>query len=411
MLPSTGIVITLMAMIAFGLGSMTICLPSMSEWGRYFSEEQSFVQLTFSAFVIAYGFSQVIYGPLSDLYGRRKVALVGFSIALFGSLLASVAENITILIVGRFIQGAGAASGMVIGRAMIQDYFDGKDRARMMAYIGMVMGLCPPLAIIIGGQIHVLFDWRSTFLFISFFGAVVTVAIYKFLPARQKEEIPENNWFTELLSAYKMLLKNPAYLAYVGVVAMSTSAFYIFLTGLPLLLAKNHVGPAMIGWYVAVIPLTYILGNFLASRLLKITSESNLLAAGLTLSLAGPTIVLVFSQIGLTSPLFVTLPLTLMGLGHGLLMPPALAGTVGMIPSIAGAAAGGAGLAQQLAGATGGYVVGTVSHDNPTYLALLLMTSALFAIMSYVLLKFFERSKHSGKDSENDNRPSENYSL
>ncbi len=240
---------------------------------------------------------------------------------------------------------------------------------------------------------------------------MVTVAIYKFLPVRQKEKIPENNWFTELLSAYKMLLKNPAYLAYVGVVAMSTSAFYVFLTGLPLLLAKNHVGPAMIGWYVAVIPLTYILGNFLASRLLKITSENKLLAAGLTLSLAGPTIVLVFSQIGLTSPLFVTLPLTLMGLGHGLLMPPALAGTVGMIPSIAGAAAGGAGLAQQLAGATGGYVVGTVSHDNPTYLALLLMASALFAIMSYVLLKFFERSKHSGKDSENDNRPSENYSL
>ena len=121
MLPSTGIVITLMAMIAFGLGSMTICLPSMSEWGRYFSEEQSFVQLTFRAFVIAYGFSQVIYGPLSDLYGRRKVALVGFSIALFGSLLASVAATITILLVARFVQGAGAASGMVIGRAMIPD--------------------------------------------------------------------------------------------------------------------------------------------------------------------------------------------------------------------------------------------------------------------------------------------------
>ena len=115
----------LLAQIVFGLLAMTICLPSMQEWGENFSTDATRVQLTFSAYVIAYGVSQVIYGPLSDRYGRRPVVLGGLLIALAGSLGAVFAPGIDELILARAVQGLGAGATMVVGRSLVQDFFAG----------------------------------------------------------------------------------------------------------------------------------------------------------------------------------------------------------------------------------------------------------------------------------------------
>ena len=156
-------VANLLAQIAFGLLAMTICLPSMQEWGSIFSAEQSQVQLTFSGFVMAYGGLQLVYGPLSDRHGRRAILFAGLTLGLAGSVLAACASDIQGLVLARVLQGAGSAAGMVVGRSMVQDLFQGPERTRVMAFIGMVLGLCPPLATVVGGQLHVRFGWQANF--------------------------------------------------------------------------------------------------------------------------------------------------------------------------------------------------------------------------------------------------------
>ncbi len=118
----------LLASVAYGLLAMTACLPSMPSWAGLFDVEQASVQLTFSAFVIAYGGAQVFYGPLSDRHGRRRLLLLGFALAALGSLACALATQLPMLIAARALQGVGAAAGMVIGRAMVQDFFSGADK-------------------------------------------------------------------------------------------------------------------------------------------------------------------------------------------------------------------------------------------------------------------------------------------
>jgi MFS transporter, DHA1 family, multidrug resistance protein len=148
------LVFTLLAQICFGLVMLTLCLPSMQTWGATFDVSQATVQLTFSAYVLAFGFFQLVFGPLSDQHGRRPVVLAGLTVALLGSILGMLADGMNTLIAARFLQGAGAAAGIVAGRASVHDLFDGATRTRVMAYVGMAMGLCPPIATVVGGQLH-----------------------------------------------------------------------------------------------------------------------------------------------------------------------------------------------------------------------------------------------------------------
>ena len=117
--------INLLAQISFGLIAMTICLPSMQEWGALFDASQARVQLTFSAYVLAFGLFQLVYGPLSDRHGRKGVLMAGLALLALGSLVAALAPNLDVLIAARVLQGAGSAAGTVVGRAMVQDRFHG----------------------------------------------------------------------------------------------------------------------------------------------------------------------------------------------------------------------------------------------------------------------------------------------
>ena len=153
---------TLLAQIAFGLIAMTICLPSTQEWGALFGATQAQVQLTFSGFVVAFGVFQLVYGPLSDRYGRKGVLVTGLALMALGSLVASLAPNLDVLIAARILQGTGSAAGTEVGRAMVQDRFQGPQRTKVMAYIGMAMGLSPPLAAVWAGSCMCAWAGRPT---------------------------------------------------------------------------------------------------------------------------------------------------------------------------------------------------------------------------------------------------------
>jgi DHA1 family bicyclomycin/chloramphenicol resistance-like MFS transporter len=119
------LIANLIAQISFGLLSMTLCLPSMQEWGAIFTAPQTAVQLTFSGYVVAYGALQLVYGPLSDRHGRRPILMLGLAVAGLASVMAALAGDIATLTLARVLQGAGCAASMVVSRSMVQDLLPG----------------------------------------------------------------------------------------------------------------------------------------------------------------------------------------------------------------------------------------------------------------------------------------------
>ena len=380
----------LLAQLAFGLLAMTICIPSMQEWGNLFGASQARVQLTFSAYVVAFGGLQLLYGPLSDRLGRKPVLLAGLALVALGSLLGALAPDLTTLTVARALQGAGAAAGTVVGRALVQDGFQGPDRTRVMGWVGMAMGLCPPTATLLGGQVHVRLGWQGNFVLIGVLALLLLAAAWRLLPAGQPPAAAPRAdgtaWWRPLLQAYARLAREPVFLLYVAILGLTTAAFYAFLAGAPLVMRSLGVGPDRVGWVIMVVPLSYIAGNFITTRVVRRVGERPMMWAGQALTVCGLLLVLALALWGPRTPLAFAAPLLLLGVGHGFLMPPTLAGTVGVVPALAGTAAAVGGVMQQLLGAFGAYAVGWFSHDSALNLGAVMLVFTLAAVAAQGLL-------------------------
>jgi MFS transporter, DHA1 family, multidrug resistance protein len=363
---------------------MTICLPSMQDWPATFDASQAGVQLTLSGFIAAYGGLQLVWGPLSDRFGRKPLLLVGLALASAGSVLAAFAPDLAVLTLARVVQGAGSAAGMVIGRAMVQDLFAGPERTRMMAFVGMTMGVCPPLATLVGGHLHVRFGWQANFVLMAVLGTALLVAAWRGLPAAEPAQKPGGG--RQLAAGYARLLREPVFVLHVVMLASTTATFYTFLGGAPIVLKGYGVTPERIGWYIMCIPIAYIFGNLWTSRLVRRSSDRRIMAMGQGLTLAGLVLVLALGLAGLQAPLALALPLVLLGVGHGLLAPPTLAGTVGLVPALAGSAAAIGGLMQQMSGAFGAFVVGLLPHEGQVNLGALMLAWAVCGLAAQAVL-------------------------
>jgi MFS transporter, DHA1 family, multidrug resistance protein len=310
-------VANLMAQLAYGLVTMTICLPSMQEWGALFGAGPSQVQLTFSGFVLTYGALQLVYGPLSDRQGRRRLLLIGLALAGTASLAAVFATSIEALIAARVVQGAGCAAGMVLGRAAVQDLFTGPERTRVMAYVGMAMGLCPPLSTVIGGQLHARFGWQANFVLLAVLAVLLMVAAWHGMPAQRTAAAAGTHWLRAMGVSYARLMREPAFVLNVMVLSLTVGAFYAYLGGAPLVLGSYGIGPATVGFYIMVPPLSYIVGNYLTSRLVRRIGEGPVKAAGQAATIAGIVLMIGLALLGWRSGLSFTLPLVLAGaVGH-----------------------------------------------------------------------------------------------
>ena len=382
-----GLLAVLLSQFAFGLLLMTISIPSMQEWSTIFGVEQSTVQLTFSSYVLAFGGMQLVWGPLSDRMGRKTVLLAGLALAVLATWLAALAPSMGWLLAARVLQGAGAAASMVVGRAMVQDEFQGAERTRVMAYVGMALGLCPPVATVLGGQLHVRLGWQANFWLMGVLGLLLWLAAWRSLPRRpplrfSAQQAAARHGLADMAQAYLRLAREPAFCMMVALLGCTTAAFYAFLAGSPVVLRSYGLGPDRIGWVIMCVPLAYIAGNFMTSRLARHRGERWLLRIGQVFTLGGLALMLGLALAGVHAVWAFALPLMVLGLGHGFLVPPTLSASVSLLPALAGAAAAVAGVMQQTMGALGGYMVGLVPHSGVLNLGWLMLGFSLLGALA-----------------------------
>ncbi len=146
------------------------------------------MQQTLTAYMLPYAVTALFHGPLSDALGRRPVIIWGLGVYTLGSLACVLAPNFASLLVFRALQGATAGAGMVVGRAIVRDLYEGPEAQRLMSLVTLIFGVAPALAPVVGGWIHVVLGWRAVFAFLALFGLTMVIATHTRLPETHAPE-------------------------------------------------------------------------------------------------------------------------------------------------------------------------------------------------------------------------------
>ncbi len=357
--------ILLTALVAFGPLSTDLYLPSLPTLVRVFDTDIAMVQLTLSVFLVGFAVSQLIYGPMSDRFGRRPTLLIGISVYLVASAVCAFATSVEGLIAARFFQALGACCGPVVGRAVVRDVF-GRDRAAtVLAYMSMAMTLAPAIGPVLGGALTELFGWRSNFILLTGFAVAILAAVWCLLgetnTARDREALNPGR----MLANYALLLRSRRFIGYVLIVACAYSGIFSFISGSSfLLIGQMHLSPGQYGMSFATVVLGYTIGSFLAGRLSHRVGGTRMIRIGTLVSLGGGALGVGLALAGILQIASVVAPVFLFILGAGLTLPNATANAVGPYPTMAGLASSLLGFAQMAVAALVGLGVGHLHNGT-----------------------------------------------
>ena len=374
----------LIAITALGPMSMQIFVPALPAIQRGFGVDPGTAQLALSLSMVSIALATLIYGPLSDRYGRKPVLIVGLMLGAAGGALCMIAPNIELLIVGRIVQGGGAAAGMVLARAIVRDLFGSLHAAAVLAYLTMAMVVAPMVAPAIGGVLIDAIGWRANF----GFAAAVTGAVIVAVLARLEESHTEPSLTagpTAMARAFWRLLRLPMFRAYVFHGSMAMAMFFALVAAGPYVVIEVMDRPATeYGLYFILISLGFMLGNFLSARLSIGVGANRMIVLGGTVSLLGVLLaVCLVGGLGWWTPLALFLPTTVAALGNGLSMPNTQAGAISVEPSITGAASGLMGFVQMAIAALSAQLAGSLHDGSPYPMLAIMVITALAGLAGF----------------------------
>ena len=185
--PDTFALTALLALLtALGPLAVDMYLPSFPDIARLLSASPATVQLTLSLYMVAYAVGQIVYGPLSDRFGRIPVLRAALGIYCVASLACALAPNIELLLAARALQALGSSGAIVLARAVVRDLYSGARAGRELSLMGAIMALAPVGAPMIGGVLQSGFGWRSHFILQIAFGLIAALFVWRKLPETLK---------------------------------------------------------------------------------------------------------------------------------------------------------------------------------------------------------------------------------
>jgi DHA1 family bicyclomycin/chloramphenicol resistance-like MFS transporter len=309
--------------------------------------------------LLAFAFGQVIYGPVSDRYGRKPVLLIAVVLFCGASLACAVAPTIEALIAARVLQALGGAGAIVLPRAIVRDLHAGERAGRELSRIGVVVSVAPVTAPLIGGIVQTAFGWRANFIVIVGIGLVAAMAVWRSLPETLHRRTTNPVSIVRILSGYRALLGNRAFVAHLGIVAASYAGLFAWISGSPFVL-QDLYGLSAFGFATAFAAACVgsLAGAAVAALVVMRIGLDLTIGLG-TLALAGGGVAMVVSlALGWPPVTSLVLSMALYHTGLMLAMPQAVAGAVTPFPDRAGTASSFVGLVQQTSAALLGMVVG-----------------------------------------------------
>jgi MFS transporter, DHA1 family, multidrug resistance protein len=345
------LVVLLGALSTFGPLSMDMYLPGLPAMARDLSAPAWAAQLTITTSMLGLAGGQLVAGPISDAFGRRRPLLVGLAAYMATSLLCAMAPNVWMLLLLRLGQGCAGAAGIVIARAVVRDLHTGVEAARFFAMLMLVAGLAPILAPLVGGELLHVTDWRGIFVVLGAIGALLLLAAWWLLAETLEEHDRHGGGLVATLGVFGGLVRDRTFMGYVLSAGLTFAAMATYIAGSPFVLQDIHgVSPQLFSVLFALNAGGIMLASQVSRALVGRHGPRRLLDAGVAIGAAGGAGVLVSVVAGLG--LGGLLPsLFVMVSSIGLVLPNAAALALADHPRTAGSASALLGLAQFAIGA------------------------------------------------------------
>jgi DHA1 family bicyclomycin/chloramphenicol resistance-like MFS transporter len=338
-MPATLIVVILALLLGLQPITTDLYLPALPGLTQELGASMPQAQLTLTALLLAFGVSQLLWGPLSDRFGRRPILLAGLSAYVVASIGSAFAVNMDLLIVWRTLQGAAMGAGVMCARAIVRDLYTPTRGANVMSKGLSGLGVIACLAAPLGGLLAGWFNWHVALLALAVFGAVtLTVVALRFVetvPAKNPQALQA----TTLVSTWAHILGNPTFLAFTALSTFAYSGLFTFLASSSFVFIRVlGLSTAQYGLVMFANSFIYLMGTFLCRRLLVRVGVRRTVAVAGGLSLAGGAGMVALYQAGVQSVWAIEVPFSLFMLAHGIHNPCGQSGAVGPFPRAAGAA-------------------------------------------------------------------------
>ena len=380
---SKQLIVLLAATSALGPAGMQILLPALPVIQDDFSVSNDVAQLTLSLSMFSIAIGTLVYGPMSDKYGRKPTMLLGIFIAIIGSIFCYLADSIGWLIAGRIIQAFGGAVGLVLARAIVRDVYGAEESARVIATLVMVMVIAPMMSPALGGEMMNRFGWESVFLVMAGASAIIFV----FLILRQPETLVTPVQFEgigSMLRTFDSLLRSRAFCGYAFCVTFVSVVFFSFISAAPeIMVSVLNRPPTEYGYYFVMIPIGFMIGNYITRHFGRSISIDSMIVLGSTIAIGGIVIAIILNLLGLSHPLALFLPVSIAVFGNGITLPNAQAAAINEFPQYAGSASGLTGFLQMSVSAVAAQFVAFIFNETAYPLLIMMLLASVISLFLF----------------------------
>jgi MFS transporter, DHA1 family, multidrug resistance protein len=331
--------ILLAALAMLGPFSIDVYLPAFHDIGRDLTVAPLAVQQTLSSYLFAYAFMMLWHGALSDALGRRPVVMAGLGVYALATLGCAIAGNIETLWLFRALQGVCAGSGLVVGRAIIRDRFQGPEAQRVMSQITLVFGIAPAVAPVLGGVLLNAFGWRSIFWVLLTLVIALLIWSAKRLPETLPVGLRQSLHPRELWRNYVSVLRNRDFLLLATIPALNFAAFFLYIASAPSFL-MDLLGVSSYGFAWLFMPMIggVMIGALVSGRAAGKLSAARTIGLGYLLMFAGATIQMMVAWYVAPGVPWHVLPIMIYTMGSSIVMPSATLLLLDLFPAMRGMA-------------------------------------------------------------------------
>ena len=370
------------ASVVVGMGLIT---PSITIIKADFNLTSDMVQLILTVYIIAAGIGQLIFGILSDRFGRRPILLTGSLLFVLSSIVSVFSPNILFLLIMRTFQGLGAAACMSMARVIVNDSFNKTEAAEKLSLITAIMVVFPLISLILGGFIAQTLGWVGTMYVFFIFGLIIlTGSVYNI--SETKIEKINNLNFLKITNSFLDVLKNTKFITFTLIGAIQTGIFFSSFGFMPYEFARLGVSPLEFGFWLSFTGIGYFLGNILNRNYASKFGIEALIILGCCFSLLSYLTILVLNLNDFTHPLYISIPIIIFGLGNGFTVANCIIGGVSSTGANSGTATGIAGALQMSSGGVIGSIIISFGGDKSFVLCLLFV---IFLCLVALILSVF----------------------
>jgi MFS transporter, DHA1 family, multidrug resistance protein len=387
--------IVLMLALLLGLQPVTtdLYLPALPAITQGFGAGMGQAQLTLTALLLAFGLSQLVWGPLSDKFGRRPILLWGMAAYTLASVACAFAPNMAWLIAGRTLQGIAMGAGVMAARAVVRDLFQPLQGAHVMSQaltgLGIIACACAPM----GGMLTDWLGWRIALLMLALFGAATFALLFWRFEETLARPDPQALSAGPLLQANLDILRNPTFRTWCALSAGSYLGLFTFLASSSFVFVSfMGYSKTAYGFLMLSMSLSYIVGTFLCRWLLRRTSVHRTVGLGAGLTITGGVSMAALAYAGQGQDWYgawaVMVPMYIFMMGHGVHQPCGQSGAVAPFPQRAGTASALNGFLMMLGAFFMGAWLGT-QMDRPVFALAhgLLLWSVFIAIVAWTAVQ------------------------